>query len=218
MASLSLRSVRAHHPSHPSHPMSVLLPGFLTGLSLIAAIGAQNAFVLRQGIRREHVVMVVTVCAVADLALIGSGVAGLGVLLNANPTALAVARYGGAAFLLLLAAQAVLRSRQPQGLDPAPDAAAGRGAVLLTTLTLTFLNPHVLLDTVVLLGSLANQHGTSGRWTFGAGAAVASILWFAGLGFGARALRPLFARPRAWQVLDVLVAVVMTAMAVSLVV
>ncbi|WP_024286992.1 LysE/ArgO family amino acid transporter [Cellulomonas sp. KRMCY2] len=198
--------------------MSALLPGFLTGLSLIAAIGAQNAFVLRQGVRREHVLMVVTVCALADAALIGTGIAGLGVLVDDHPTALVVARYGGAAFLLTLAARAALRTRRPSGLDAAQGATVGRGAVLVTTLALTFLNPHVYLDTVVLLGSVANQHGTGGRWAFGAGAVVASILWFFGLGFGARLLRPLFARPVAWQVLDGVVAVVMTVVAIGLVV
>ncbi|WP_307844597.1 LysE/ArgO family amino acid transporter [Actinotalea solisilvae] len=192
------------------------LTGLLTGLSLIVAIGAQNAFVLRQGIRREHVLTVVAVCALADALLVGAGVAGLGLLVAENPVLLGVARWGGAAFLLVLSVQAALRARRPERLDPATAAPAGHRGVLLTTLALTFLNPHVYLDTVVLLGSIANQHGPDGRWLFAAGAAGGSVLWFTTLGFGARGLRPLFARPRAWQVLDVLVAVVMVAVAVGL--
>ncbi|MBX9244394.1 amino acid transporter [Actinotalea ferrariae] len=195
-----------------------MLTGLVTGLSLIVAIGAQNAFVLRQGIRREHVLTVVAVCATADALLVSAGVAGLGALVTEQPVALAVARYGGAAFLLVLAVQAALRARHPERLDPSTAAPAGHRGVLLTALALTFLNPHVYLDTVVLLGSVANQHGPTGRWHFAAGAAVGSVLWFTALGFGARRLRPLFARPRAWQVLDVVVAVVMVVVAVGLVV
>ncbi len=200
----------------PSVVVVTALTGLLTGLSLIVAIGAQNAFVLRQGIRREHVLTVVAVCALADAALVGAGVAGLGALVTGNPALLAVARWGGAAFLLVLAVQAALRARRPERLDPATAAPVGHRGVLLTALALTFLNPHVYLDTVVLLGSIANQHGPDGRWQFAAGAAAGSVLWFTALGFGARTLRPLFARPRAWQVLDVLVAVVMVAVAVGL--
>ena len=192
--------------------------GFLTGLSLIVAIGAQNAFVLRQGIRREHVLTVVAVCAAADVALITAGIAGFGPALRSSPTALAVARYGGAAFLLAFGTLAVLRARRPGQLVPTAAAPAGHAGVLLTCLGFTFLNPHVYLDTVVLLGTLANQHGDPGRWVFGAGAMSASVAWFVTLGFGARRLRPFFARPRSWQVLDYLVGAVMTTLAVALVV
>lgn len=192
------------------------LAGLLTGLSLIVAIGAQNAFVLRQGVRREHVVMVAAVCAAADALLIAAGVAGLGTLVAEHPVALVVARWGGAAFLVVLAVQALLRARRPGHLDPADAAPPGRRAVLLTTLGLTFLNPHVYLDTVVLLGSVAGTHGASGRWVFAAGAAAGSVLWFFGLGLGATRLRPLFARPGAWRVLDVAVALVLVAVAVGL--
>ena len=191
------------------------LSGFLTALTLIVAIGAQNAFVLRQGIRREHVLPVVAVCAAADALLIAAGVAGLGVLVTEHPAALTVTRYGGAAFLLLLAVGAARRARHPEHLDPSAEGPAGLGAVLGTCLALTFLNPHVYLDTVVLLGSLAHQHDP-GAWVFGAGAITASVVWFTALGFGATYLRPVFARPRAWQVLDIVIAVVMATLAVAL--
>ncbi|HWS57385.1 MAG TPA: L-lysine exporter [Actinotalea sp.] len=195
---------------------STLLAGFGAGLSLIVAIGAQNAFVLRQGIRREHVLAVVLVCSLADVLLIAAGVAGLGALIGGSPVALDVVRYAGATFLLVLAVAALRRARRPERLDPAEQAPARLAAVVLAALGLTFLNPHVYLDTVVLLGGLASQYGPDGRWVFGAGAATASVVWFTGLGFGARRLRPGFARPRSWQVLDVLVAAVMAAIAVSL--
>ncbi len=198
--------------------MSIAIQGFLTGLSLIVAIGAQNAFVLRQGIRREHVLTVVVVCAVADAVLVTVGVLGLGAAITTHPVAVAVARVGGAAFLVAFAVLALLRARRPGRLVPADDAPATHLGVLLACLGFTFLNPHVYLDTVVLLGSLASEHGDPGRWAFGAGAVAASVTWFVGLGFGARRLRPFFARPRSWQVLDYGVAAVMTTLAVALVV
>ncbi|HQY33736.1 L-lysine exporter [Actinotalea sp.] len=197
-------------------PALTALAGFGAGLSLIVAIGAQNAFVLRQGIRREHVAAVVAVCALADALLIAAGVAGLGALVGGSPVALDVVRWAGATFLLVLAVGALRRARRPEHLDPADRAPARLGPVVLTTLGLTFLNPHVYLDTVVLLGGLSSQYGDEGRWLFGAGAVAASVVWFTALGFGARRLAPLFARPRAWQVLDLLVAVVMAAIALSL--
>lgn len=206
--------------------LSAALAGLALGLSLIIAIGAQNAFVLRQGIRREHVVLVVAICALSDLALIAVGVAGGGALFTAVPWLAVVARYGGALFLLiygLLAARRALRRPAADAAALDPEAAAGirRGGsvvgVALTTLALTWLNPHVYLDTVVLLGSIASTHGDL-RWAFGAGAGVGSILWFSALGIAARALAPVFARPNAWRVLDGFVAVVMLALAVGLVV
>lgn len=191
------------------------LVGFGTGLSLIVAIGAQNAFVLRQGLRREHVGPVVAVCAASDAALIAAGTAGLGTLVAAAPGALAWIRWAGAAFLVVLAVLAVRRALRPERLDPTADSPVELGPVLATTLGLTWLNPHVYLDTVVLLGGLATQHEP--RWVFAAGAVLASVTWFTALGFGARALRPLLARPGAWRVLDVGVAVVLLAVAVGLV-
>ena len=195
----------------------VVLQGLLAGLSLIIAIGAQNAFVLRQGLRREHVGAVVAVCVAADVALIAAGTAGLGALVTTHPAALTVARYGGAAFLAWFGVAAAVRAAHPGHLDPAQDAPATLRSVLGTTLALTFLNPHVYLDTVLLLGALAQQHGT-GRWAFAAGAALASLVWFTALGFGSARLAPVLARPAAWRVLDAGVALIMLAFAVRLVV
>jgi L-lysine exporter family protein LysE/ArgO len=192
------------------------LSGFAFGLSLIIAIGAQNAFVLRQGLRREHVGAVVTICTAADVALIAAGVSGMGVLIRGVPHLLTVIRIVGIAFLLGYGALALRRALRPSTLDP-NDAAAGstlRTAVL-TTLALTFLNPGVYLDTVILLGSIANTHKHE-EWAFGAGAVIGSVLWFLALGYGARLLRPVFARPLAWRLLDVAVAVVMVTIAVRL--
>ncbi|GAA3697789.1 LysE/ArgO family amino acid transporter [Arthrobacter ginkgonis] len=199
-----------------------VLAGFGSGLSLIAAIGAQNAFVLRQGIRREHVLPVVAVCIASDALLILAGVAGFGALTSQAPWLLVAARLGGAAFLLVYAVFAARRALRPAALtveDAAPpgsDRRTGAQAAVLTVAALTWLNPHVYLDTVVLLGSLAAAQGDPGRWLFAVGAAVASLLWFSALGFGARGLRRFFARPASWRVLDGLVAVVMAALAVSL--
>ena len=192
----------------------VALAGLGLGLSLIVAIGAQNAFVLRQGLRREHVLAVVLVCALSDAVLIAAGVAGGGVLFTAVPWLVDVIRWGGALFLAgygILAAVRALRRPKPDaaglraGSGPA---AAGLGATIATTLALTWLNPHVYLDTVLLLGSVASTHG---------GAALGSILWFTSLGFGARLLAPLFARPLAWRILDGVIALVMLTLAVLLV-
>ncbi len=194
------------------------LAGLGFGLSLIVAIGAQNAFVLRQGLRGEHVAAVVAICAVSDIVLIAAGVAGAGAVVSAVPWVLTVVRYAGAAFLLgygLLAARRAVRGGTLT--TDTTGRATALGAAVATALALTWLNPHVYLDTVVLLGSIAGTHGDR-RWSFAGGAALASVAWFATLGFGARYLRPVFARPRAWQVLDAVIAVVMTALAVSLVV
>ena len=195
--------------------MTPVLFGFVAGLSLIVAIGAQNAFVLRQGIRNEHVLPVVILCAVSDLVLILAGVAGVGALVTAHPQLMTIARYGGAAFLLGYGLLAARRALQPAVMTPGDAGPARLPAVLLTCLTLTFLNPHVYLDTVVLLGTLASQQG-DGRWRFGAGAALASLVWFFGLGFGARQLAGLFAKPVTWRILDGVIALTMIALSVSL--
>ena len=195
--------------------MTPVLFGFVAGLSLIVAIGAQNAFVLRQGIRNEHVLPVVILCAVSDLVLIVAGVAGVGALVTAHPQLMTIARYGGAAFLLGYGLLAARRALQPAVMTPGDAGPARLPAVLLTCLTLTFLNPHVYLDTVVLLGTLASQQG-DGRWRFGAGAALASLVWFFGLGFGARQLAGLFAKPVTWRILDGVIALTMIALSVSL--
>ncbi len=189
--------------------------GFLTTLALIAAIGAQNAFVLRQGIRGEHVVPVIALCTVSDLILIAAGIAGVGALITAHPNALTVAKIGGAAFLLGYGLLAARRALNPGALNPAEETPTRLIEVLLTAAAMTWLNPHVYLDTVVLLGSLANEHQEQ-RWLFGAGAVAASALWFTGLGLGARRLAGLFASPATWRVLDGTIAVVMIALGVGM--
>jgi L-lysine exporter family protein LysE/ArgO len=193
-----------------------LLTGTLFGLSLIVAIGAQNTFVIKQGVRGEHVGAVIAVCAVSDIALITAGVGGAGALLTRAPDVLQVVRWAGAAFLLAYAAFALRRAWRPGALHADTSGAPVRlGSVVATAAALTWLNPHVYLDTVVLLGSVAATHGSS-RWWFAAGAGLASVLWFTTLGHGAKLLRPLFARPAAWRVLDLGVALVMTVLAVNL--
>ena len=195
-----------------------LLSGLASGLSLIVAIGAQNAFVLRQGVQRSHVLLVVAVCAVSDLVLIVLGVAGVGVLIEQAPAVLEVVRWAGAAFLVAYGVMAAVRAIR--GTQTAQLAAGHKGtwaAALGTCLALTWLNPHVYLDTVLLLGSLAGTHGADGRWWFAAGAGLGSVAWFAALGTGARFLAPLFARPGSWRVLDGGIALVMVTLAVMLV-
>jgi L-lysine exporter family protein LysE/ArgO len=197
--------------------MITLLAGLGFGLGLIVAIGAQNAYVLRQGIRREHVGVVVAVCAVSDVLLITVGAAGVGAVIARHTTALTIVTVLGAGVLLVYAVQAGRRAIRPAALSVASTGTEGTriGSVLLAALALTWLNPHVYLDTVVLLGSVSATYATP--WLFALGAAIASIGWFAGLGFGARVLAPVFAKPSAWRIFDVGVAVVMTGIAVKLV-
>jgi L-lysine exporter family protein LysE/ArgO len=190
--------------------------GLALGLGLIVAIGAQNAFVLRQGLRLEHVAAVVAVCALSDLALITAGVLGAGAALTRMPWLLAVVCWVGAAFLLGYGLLAARRALRPGALRPdAAGARTGLAVTVGTCLALTWLNPHVYLDTVLLLGSMAATYGQH-RWQFAAGAGLGSAVWFTALGYGARLLRPVFTRPAAWQILDGLIAAVMTALALSL--
>ncbi|TQN41135.1 L-lysine exporter family protein LysE/ArgO [Blastococcus colisei] len=190
--------------------------GLVLGLGLIVAIGAQNAFVLRQGLRLEHVAAVVAVCAVSDIVLIAAGVFGAGAAVSRVPSLIPVVCFAGAAFLLGYGVLAARRALRPGALLPdAGGARAGLAVTVGTCLALTWLNPHVYLDTVVLLGSMASTYGEH-RWQFAAGAALGSAVWFTGLGYGARLLRPVFARPAAWRILDGGIAVVMVALAVSL--
>ena len=197
-------------------PLTPLLTGFASGAGLIVAIGSQNAFLLRQGLRREHVLPLVLICALSDAALILLGALGIGALVSAAPWALDALRWIGAAFLLVYGALAARRALRPQALQPGEQPRTRLAVAVLTVLALTWLNPHVYLDTVVLLGSLGAAHGDPGRWLFAAGAAVASLVWFVLLGFGARALGRFFARPAAWRVLDGLIALTMLALAVML--
>ena len=189
--------------------IAAVLAGLLFGLSLIVAIGAQNTYVIRQGIARAHVPTVVTICAVSDVILIAAGVAGLGAVVGHARGLLLTVRLLGAAFLLGYAALAARRAlrRGPKIADGAA-ATSSWSAVAATCLAFTWFNPAVYLDTVVLLGSVAVTRPDP--WWFGGGAAVASIAWFAGLGFGARLVAPVFRQRRAWRALDVFVAVVMT--------
>lgn len=190
--------------------------GFLLGAGLIVAIGAQNAFVLRQGLIRRHVLPVVLVCAVSDAALIALGTAGLGGLIAARPQLLWLVGLGGAAFLGLYALQALRRALHPHRLQAAGGGDGRLAPTLLTCLALTLLNPHVYLDTVVLLGSISARFEGAQRMAFAAGAMTASLVWFFGLGYGARLLAPLFARPVAWRILDGLIALTMAMLATAL--
>jgi L-lysine exporter family protein LysE/ArgO len=189
--------------------------GLLTGWSLIVAIGAQNAYVLRQGLTRQYVAPVVVICSVSDLVLILAGIAGIGTIVEEAPAALDVVRWLGVAFLLWYGVSSLLRARRAEGLEAASAGAGSVRAAALTAVALTWLNPHVYLDTVLLLGSIANQHGDD-RWWFGLGAALASLVWFTGLGYGARLAHGLLASAGAWRVLDVLIGLTMIAIAATL--
>jgi len=216
--------------------LSPVLAGIGLGFSLIVAIGAQNLFVLRQGLRREHVFVVAAICAISDAALIALGVSGVGLVLHAVPWLIDVVRWAGAAFLVVYGVLAARRAWRPTGqalavsaaeadTDAAVDGPAAAAAtatrtrllpVVATCLALTWLNPHVYLDTVFLLGTVANSHGDD-RWLFAAGAMLASVVWFFGLAYGARFLGRWLSTPRAWRILDAVIAVVMIGLGVSLV-
>ncbi|MEU6368754.1 LysE family transporter [Streptomyces sp. NPDC046931] len=191
-----------------THALTALVAGFGTGLSLIVVIGAQNAFVLRQGLRRDAVLAVVGICALSDAALIALGVGGVGAVVVSRPGALTAVGLIGGVFLLVYGALAARRTLRPSALLLEGASERSRRRAVLTCLAMTWLNPHVYLDTVFLLGSLAAGHGPL-RWTFGLGAALASLSWFASLGFGARLLGRYLSRPSAWRVLDAVVAVTM---------
>ena len=192
-----------------------LLTGLATGLTLIIAIGAQNAFVLRQGLVREYVGPVVAVCAVSDLVLIVAGVSGIGTVVEQASWVLDVVRWLGVAFLAWYGLSSLLRARRPQALEAARAGAPTLRRAVVTALALTWLNPHVYLDTVLLLGSIATAEG-DGRWWFALGACAASVLWFTTLGFGARFAQRLFATAGAWRVLDVLIGLTMLGIALRL--
>jgi L-lysine exporter family protein LysE/ArgO len=190
--------------------------GLATGLALIVAIGSQNAFVLRCGIRRTHVLAVVLFCAASDALLIAAGVGGAGALLSGNALLMTLTRYGGALFLASYGLLAARRAWAGGHLQVQGNGPLGLGAALAACFAFTFLNPHVYLDTVLLLGTVANQRDAAGAWVFAAGAMLGSLLWFSALGFGARLLAPWFEKAVAWRVLDSLIALVMLALAASL--
>lgn len=196
--------------------LTPVLVGFGISLSLIVAIGAQNAFVLQQGIRRQHVLVVVLICGATDALLEFLGILGIGFVIERAPVVLEVIRWGGVAFLLWYAMTAVRRALRPQALVAGEGAEASLKKAVLTCLAITYLNPHVYLDTMVLVGSVGNAQGEPGRWWFLLGAAAASMIWFAALGFGARALTRFFATPRSWQILDWCIAVIMVVIAARL--
>jgi L-lysine exporter family protein LysE/ArgO len=195
---------------------AAVISGYLLSISLIMAIGAQNAFVLRQGLRREHVLAVVLTCAASDAVLMAAGVAGFGAVQASVPWIGEAMRYGGVAFLVVYGAlrfRAAMRGGE--ALRPATDDRAPLGRVLATCLVLTWANPHVYLDTVVLIGSISAQY-VPHQMVFGVGAALGSLSFFAGLGYGARLLTPVFAKAQAWVVLEIVVGVTMWAIALGL--
>ncbi|MEV6902992.1 LysE family transporter [Amycolatopsis sp. NPDC051372] len=193
-----------------------LAAGFGTGLSLIVAIGAQNTFVLQQGLRGGAVKRLIVVCALSDVVLIAVGVSGIGAVLQRWPAAITAIGVVGGAFLVTYGFLAARRAMKPGTLTTSALEPVSPQRTVLTGLALTWLNPHVYLDTVLLLGSVAAGQG-GGRSVFGVGAALASAVWFSALGLGARRLAGVFARPAAWRILDGLIAVTMTALGVSMV-
>ena len=195
--------------------MIAALTGFATGLGLIIAIGAQNAFVLRQGLRREYVFPIVLFAALSDALLIVVGIAGLGAVIQGFPFALEVIRYVGSAYLIWFGISALRRAIKPSSLEAASDSKGSVAGALLSIAALTFLNPHVYLDTVILLGGVANQFNDD-RWLFGLGAACASFVWFFSLGYFAKFLSRYVSNPKFWRVLDSFIAVVMFTIAVLL--
>ena len=195
--------------------MLAFLPGFFAGLGLIVAIGAQNAFVIRQGLSRQHVFAVVAICAIADAALIALGIAGLGAVIQGLPWLLEGVRWFGVAYLTWFGIKSLRSAFKSKGMDTSGSQTASLKKVVASVMGFTLLNPHVYLDTVVLLGSISNQFAED-RWTFGFGAMTASIVWFSAIGFGARAASRFMSRPMFWRVLDILIAVVMFSIALYL--
>ena len=195
--------------------MIALVPGFLTGLSLIIAIGAQNAFVIRQGLSRSNVVLVVLICAASDAVLIFLGTGGLGTLIQSKPNLLEFIRWFGVLYLTWFGIKAVRSVLSNQSLEVGEGASSSKKAAILSVLGFTFLNPHVYLDTVILLGSIANQFEED-RWFFALGASIGSFLWFSAIGFGAKAASRFMSRPIFWKILDSIIAVVMFSVAIFL--
>ncbi len=196
--------------------LSAGVAGFLLGASLIVAIGAQNAFVLRQGLRRKFVFAICLICSLSDATLIAVGIAGLGTLVAHSEIALKVVTAGGALFLFGYGARSFFRAVRPEAMQVSKGKTERLAPALAACLAFTFLNPHVYLDTVFLIGSLSGRYEGAARLAFGVGAAAASLVWFFGLGYGAALLAPVFADKRAWRVLDILIGVVMWTIAARL--
>lgn len=195
--------------------MLALVPGFFAGLSLIIAIGAQNAFVIRQGLLRQHVFLIVAICAISDTALIFLGTGGLGTLIQSKPSVLEFIRWFGVIYLTWFGVRSIRSAFKNQSLEATAGSTISTSTIVSTCLSLTFLNPHVYLDTVILLGSIANQFENN-RWIFAVGASFASIVWFTSIGYGARAASRFMSKPIFWKILDLMIAVVMFTIAMSL--
>jgi len=195
--------------------MFALIPGFLTGLSLIIAIGAQNAFVIRQGLLRQHVLLIVAICAISDAALIFLGTGGLGTLIQSKPSLLEFIRWFGVIYLSWFGIKSLRSAFKNQSLDAGEGSAITKSKIIGTCLALTFLNPHVYLDTVILLGSIANQFEDD-RWFFALGGSIASATWFSTIGFGARAASRFMSKPIFWKILDSIISLIMFTIAITL--
>ena len=195
--------------------MIALIPGFLTGLSLIVAIGAQNAFVMRQGLLRSHVLLVVIVCSVSDALLIILGTGGLGKIVQSNPDLLTFIRWFGVAYLTWFGIKSLRSAFKDNQLLATGQAEVSWKRILTTVLALTYLNPHVYLDTVIFVGSIANQF-EGDKWFFALGASIASVVWFSTIGFGARAASHLMSKPIFWRILDISIALIMFSIAITL--
>ena len=196
--------------------MNIALTGFLTGLSLIVAIGAQNAFVLRLGLMKSHIGIAVFICALSDAVLIFVGTAGMGAIVEANKSLLKAVSWIGAIYLFYFAITSAKRVFKDQSMSAATETVLSKKQVIISVLGFTWLNPHVYLDTVLLVGSIGGQYGDQ-RWTFAFGAALASLIWFTSLGYGSKAAARVMAKPITWKALDVFIAIVMTTIAISLV-
>lgn len=196
--------------------MRIALAGFLTGLSLIVAIGAQNAYLLRLGLMRAYVGSAVAICAASDAILIFVGVAGMGAIVQSHEMVLTAISWIGAAYLFYFAFKALRSAMRSEVLLPTDGALPSRRSVLLAVVGFTWLNPHVYLDTVLLVGSIGSQFGDQ-RWIFAIGASLASVVWFVALGFGSQSAARIMSRPMTWRVLDIFIAIVMSTIAMSLV-
>jgi L-lysine exporter family protein LysE/ArgO len=195
--------------------MFAFLPGFFTGLSLIIAIGAQNAFVIRQGLTKRYVFTVVAICTIIDAALIALGIGGLGAAISGLPWLLEIIRWFGVAYLTWFGIKSVISATKTQTLDPTGVESKSATKVITTVLAMSLLNPHVYLDTVIFVGGVGNTFGES-RWFFAYGAMLASLVWFTGIGYGAKAASRFMSRPIFWKVLDGVIAAIMFTLAVTL--